>query len=767
MSSATRKWRVDFLLVGIMLLSACLNGYNIWTETYANTYYTTAVASMLQSWHNFFYASLDPAGSVTVDKPPVVFWIQTLSAYVFGLYGWSVILPQALAGVGSVWLLYRLVKPTFGLAAARLSALTMACTPIAVAVARTNNIDSMLVFTLLVSVSLLFRAVKHNSLFSLLGSFAVIGIAFNMKMLQAYMIVPAVYLFFWLAAKVKWKTKLSWLAGATAILLITSLSWALVVEAVPQDQRPYIGSSQTNSVLELAFGYNGISRLTGSQGPGQGSRDDGSRPQAAAPDGAGGARGASAADGMGGAAPNGADGVPDGAGGASAAEGMGGAAPIGAGAAPGAWATDGAASSNGPFGQGGPGGSGSGGMFGTGTKGPLRLFQSALSGQASWLIPFAAFASIALLAGWRRRATTEKHRETVFWLAWLIPAMAFFSVAGFFHHYYLIMLAPPIAALVGSGAVELWQAYSSRTGWQSWLLPAAVAVTGLFQWYIVQPYNSTIGSAWSLGIAIGGVAPALLLVVWRQRDGKMAQAAALAGLLVLFVGPTYWAATPIAYGQNSMLPQAGPGSANGREGMGMPPGMAQGNLPGRQPTQPADGQTGARPGQTADAAENAIPATAQDGTAARRNGTRSDGGADDRGPGMGDNQQADVNLYNYLKQNARGKYLFATTDYNAAAPSIINYGAQVITLGGFSGSDPVYTTAELEELVKSGDLTYFLISGGGMGGRSGSPELTAWIQEHGTVVSSSEWGSTASGSGNGTNMPGGRGGAMTLYKVTL
>ena len=101
------KWksRLDVPLILIVLLSAILNGYNIWTDKYVNSYYTSAVASMLQSFHNFFFASFDPGGYVTVDKPPVTFWIQTISAYIFGLHGWSVILPQALSGIGSVILI--------------------------------------------------------------------------------------------------------------------------------------------------------------------------------------------------------------------------------------------------------------------------------------------------------------------------------------------------------------------------------------------------------------------------------------------------------------------------------------------------------------------------------------------------------------------------------------------------------------------------------------------------------------------------------------
>jgi len=110
--------RFDLVLICIALLSAFLNIFNIWNDQYANAYYTAAVTSMLQSWHNFFYASLDPGGYVTVDKPPVALWVQTLFACIFGVHGWSVILPQALACVGSVLLMYVLVKPTFGKTAA-------------------------------------------------------------------------------------------------------------------------------------------------------------------------------------------------------------------------------------------------------------------------------------------------------------------------------------------------------------------------------------------------------------------------------------------------------------------------------------------------------------------------------------------------------------------------------------------------------------------------------------------------------------------------
>lgn len=525
-TSAGRK--PDLMLAGILLLAAFLNGYNIWQETYANTYYTVSVASMLQSFHNFFFASLDSAGSVTVDKPPVTFWVQTAFAYVFGLHGWSVILPQALAGVGSVLLLYRLVKPAFGIAAARVAALAMAAAPVAVAVSRTNNIDSMLVFTLLLGAWFLFKGIRTQRAGPVLGAFALIGVAFNMKMMQAYMVLPAFLLFYGLSAHGGWKKKTGVLAGAMALMVVISLSWAVVVDAIPADKRPYIGSSDGNSVLELAFDYNGISRLTGQQGPGGG----GGMPAA---------RGGQQPPAMDGSAGNGQQppAMDDG----------------------GRFSRNGQDGRSGFGGFGGPGGNG-GGMFNTGTKGAFRLFQSELSGQASWLIPFAAFASLGLLANMRRRNFTAKHRETIFWLAWLLPGMGFFSIAGFFHPYYLIMLAPPVAALVGAGWSRLWDAYRRGEDWQSWLLPASVLVTTAFHYYILHPYDSVIGRGWSAGIAFGGVLIAALLTVWKRRAAGL-RMTALAGLLILFVGPLYWAATPIVYGQNSMLPAAGPSTAGG------------------------------------------------------------------------------------------------------------------------------------------------------------------------------------------------------------
>ncbi|MCM3005104.1 ArnT family glycosyltransferase [Priestia koreensis] len=641
--------RFDFVLILIMLIAAFLNIFNIWKDDYVNPYYTAAVKSMLQSFHNFFFASFDPAGYVTVDKPPVVFWIQTVSAYIFGFHGWSVILPQALAGVGSVLLIYLLVKPSFGKTAARLSSLVMACTPIVAAVSRTNNIDSMLVFTLLVATWLLFKATKKGKLMWLLASFAVVGIGFNMKMLQAYMILPAFYLFYVLATKINWKKKLGFLTTATAVLLAVSISWALVVDAIPADKRPYMGSSQTNSVLELAFGYNGVSRLTGQNGPGGGGNmpnakqmqkmmENGNAPQ----------------------------GMPGNLTKAQQKEmqkqmekqgmtppQMPGGNNNQAGNPP---------QMSGENGKGTPPqmGKQSGGMFGTGTPGALRLFKTGLSEQISWVLPFAIIAAIGFLSTFRRKQKLKrKQKESLFWMAWLVPIAGFFSVAGFFHQYYLIMLAPAISVLVGAGWTTLMQMYRNREGWRAWLLPAGLLGTTIFQLYMLMPTVDTIGKGLIIGVGVAGILLSAVLLFKKERKNRASFFVSLAALFVLLVAPLFWAATPIIYGGNSMLPEAGPTSSTAG-------GMGRGML---------GGQTDAK------------------------------------------------TITYLTEHNTGEKYLFATTDSNTASPYIIETGKAVMAMGGFSGSDPIMTVSKLKKMVANGEVKYFLLSSDGRGKAGNSDVL--------------------------------------------
>lgn len=723
--------RIDSLLIGIVLLAAFLNIYGIWQDQYANAYYTAAVTSMLQSFHNFFFASFDPGGFVTVDKPPVAFWIQTMFASVLGIHGWSVILPQALAGVGSVLLIYVLVKPSFGKTAARFAALVAACTPIAVAVSRTNNVDSLLVFTLLAATWMLFRAMKTKKMVWSIAAFAMIGVGFNIKMLQAYMVLPAFYLFYLLAFKVNWKKKLGVLAVSTAALLIVSLSWPIIVDSIPAANRPYIGSSQTNSVLELAFGYNGISRLTGQGGPGGGNR-------------------------------GGADGSSQGSSSVQNATGQ-----NSAGQPP---AIDGNDSSR-QMKDGGPGGGGSGngvnGMFNTGTAGPLRLFQSQLSGQISWLLPFALLSSIGLLIGIRRKQPlTDKQMESLFWLAWLLPIMGFFSVAGFFHQYYLIMLSPPIAVLTGAGWVELCYYHRQSEGWKRWLLPVGFLGTTAFEVFILWPYKTQIGISLPVVVGVLGVVFSLILLVspFFQRTSNLGSAtptptptptgdslgdsvpqklsfrtsisriSAIGGIMTLLVAPLFWATTPMIYGGNSMMPAAGPQSGEGMPGQG-----PQGQIPNQAQAQ----------SQTQDQTKTTYQT--QDLARVQR-----------QGQAQGHMQESiNTKLVDYLTTNNTGeKYLFATTNAGTAEAYIIKTGKAVMAMGGFSGSDPILTVDKLKQMIANKEIKYVLLSSGGPGG--GSSDVQTWIRENGTAIPSSEWQSSTDSSG-GMGMD--RNGSSALYEI--
>ncbi|MGY0435066.1 ArnT family glycosyltransferase [Bacillus rugosus] len=645
--------RFDVVLILILLAAAFLNAYNIWQDDTANQYYLAAVKSMTQSFHNFFYASFDPSGFVTVDKPPVVLWIQTIFALIFGVHTWSVIIPQALAGVGSVFLLYRMIKPTFGIGAARIAALVMALTPIAVAVSRTNNIDSMLVFTLLLGSACLLRAVKQGKLVWLLTAFALIGLAFNMKMMQAFMVLPAFVLFYLIASRVSLKKKIGSLFLSLVLLTGLSLSWAVVVDSTSSSSRPYVGSSQTNSVLELAFGYNGTERLLGQttglargdlnaagggnmqsnstmqpiNGNGSSSSQDGT----SNPDGSTSNQNGNQSFGNNSQAPQ----PPSGQNGTS--NGGIGTPPTGG---------------NG-HGNGGPGGGGgkSMNMFGTGDAGPLRLFQSALSGQISWMLPFALIGLLSGIVSWYRdrRGQAAEMKETIFWAAWLVPVAGFFSVAGFFHQYYLIMLAPPIAALSGIGWYTMYRLYTNNKDWASFLLPAAVLITAAFQVYILSAYTSQIGSVWMyvLGLLGLGITLALLLL---KRSHPFSKQLTIISLCVLLLAPVYWSATPLLYGGNSVLPESGPqlkSSANG---------------------------------------------------------------------GSMFSSEVDTGLLSYLRKHQTGEeYLFATLTTVTAAPYIINENESVMAMGGFNGTDPILTVSELKNLVKEGKVKYFLLSGNNSG----------------------------------------------------
>ena len=245
------EWTV---LAAVFALGAFLRLWRIDQNGTGNPYYAAAVRSMLQSWHNFFFVSFDPAGFVTVDKPPVALWIQTAFAKLFGYSGFTLILPQVLEGLASLGLVWHLVRRRFGPWAALFSSLVLALSPVSVAVDRYNNTDACLVLVILLAAWALIKAAETGDRKFLFLSLILAGVGFNTKMLAAFVVLPAIYLVYLFGTHLPWLKRVWNLTVGTLILVAVSLSWPLVVDLTPPEQRPFVGSTQDNSMISLSLG---------------------------------------------------------------------------------------------------------------------------------------------------------------------------------------------------------------------------------------------------------------------------------------------------------------------------------------------------------------------------------------------------------------------------------------------------------------------------------------------------------------------------------
>jgi 4-amino-4-deoxy-L-arabinose transferase-like glycosyltransferase len=257
-------------LFGVVALASALCLWDLTISGYANTYYAAAVRSASASWTAWFFGALDPGSFITVDKPPLSLWLMGLSARVFGFSSFSLLLPQALCTIAAVGLLYAAVRRLFGPAAGLIAALALAISPITVAMARVDMPDALLVLLLVASGWLLVRAIETGRTKFLLGCGAVVGLAFMTKMLQGWMVVPALAAAYLLAGPPRLFARIRQLVLAGVAMVAVSAAWPLAVSLWPADSRPYIGGSTNGSVWDLIFGYNGFGRLTGAEGSGPG-----------------------------------------------------------------------------------------------------------------------------------------------------------------------------------------------------------------------------------------------------------------------------------------------------------------------------------------------------------------------------------------------------------------------------------------------------------------------------------------------------------------
>ena len=641
------------LLVATGLLYLVGLGRNGW----ANDFYAAAAQAGSQSWKAFLFGSLDRSNFITVDKPAGFLWPMELCARIFGVNYWSLLVPQALAGIATVGVLYTTVRRWFGPAAAIIAGAVMALTPVATLIFRFNDPDAFITLTATLAAYLIVRAIESGRTRWLALAGVLLGLGFLGKMLAGFLALPALALAYLVCGPAKLGRRIWQLLVGGAAMLLTAGWWVAIVLLTPAADRPFVGSTSNNNILSLTFGYNGLSRLTGNRG--------------GLPGGAGQAPGR----GLGGAAGDTARGLGGAAG--DTARGLGGAAGDAA---------------RGPGGFGGRGGGGGGGALGGGS-GLTRLFGSEWGGQISWLIPAALIAFAVMLWVSRRAARTDRTRAAaLMWGGWLLVAGLVLSyMSGTTHSYYSIALAPPIGALIGIGAAGLWRI--RHTWFARAALAAGLAAASLWAWVLLG--RSPGWYPWvRVVIVIAGVAaiaailagPALRAVFARWGTALAVGTVTLAAIAGLG-GPLAYSMDTAASSYSGTSPSAGPSLTAARGGPGGGAGLGRGGgLPGRL----RDGGTGRAPG-----------------------------GFGGTGGGNATVSSAFVKLLETGASHYEWTAATDGSD-SAASMELATGGIPVMAIGGFRGTDPAPSLAAFEKLVAAHKIHYYVAGGGGgFGGRGG------------------------------------------------
>jgi 4-amino-4-deoxy-L-arabinose transferase-like glycosyltransferase len=619
-----RRWERPALLA-LLVATAVLYLCGLGRSGWANSFYSAAAQAGSASWKAFFYGSSDAASSITVDKTPASLWVMALSVRILGLSSWSILVPQALMGVGSVALLYATVKRWSGPVAGLIAGAVLALTPVAVLMFRFNNPDALLVLVLVAAAYATVRATERASARWLVLAGALVGAGFLTKMLQALLVVPALAVVYLVAAPTTVRRRIGHLLAAGLALLVSAGWWVAIVELVPASARPYIGGSQHNSIFELILGYNGLGRLTGDE--------------------------------------------------------------------------------TGSVGGGGFGGTGMWGQTGLG-----RLFDSEIGGQVAWLLPAALILLVAGLVVTGRRPRTDRTRAALLlWGGWLlVTGLTFSFMAGIFHAYYTVALAPAIGALVGIGATVLWRRREGAV-----VLAIALAVTAAWSYVLLE--RSAEFLPWLAPVVLaGGLAVALGLLLVRSAPRRIAAVLAGAGLVVALGGPAAYAVDTAATPHTGSIPSAGPAVAGASGGVGggfrggrPPQGGFGGGLPG------GPGGFGGGPGATGPG-----------------------GGA---GGGLLNGSTPSAGMIALLRADADSyTWVAAAIGSNNASGYQLATDEPVMAIGGFNGTDPSPTLAQFQQYVAEGKIHYFISGGAGGGTRTGgsaaAQEVAGWVEQNFTAT---------------------------------
>ena len=596
-----------FSLICICCLSFFLNFYDIYKYGYGNEYYAAAVKSMSQNFKNFFFISFDPSGMISVDKPPLGLWIQTIFVLLFGYSGYSLILPQALCGTGCCILIYLITSNTHNEICGLISSFIFAIIPSVVVVSRNNTMDMQLIFITLLAVFYFFKYIKLNKSLYLFISATFIGLAFNIKMLQAYIILPSLFIIYIIFNKKKFTSKLSQGIIASLIIFIISFSWITFVDLYPSSSRPYIDNSKNNSALELIISYNGIDRLIGLEKNNYIS----------------------------------------------------------------SFINENNTSEN------------SGDYIGKPSL--FRLWGSSLYGQISWMLILAISSLILHPLKINIKDKNLENANFVFWALWLITTFLIFSFSGFFHRYYLSMLAPPIAVLSAITITDwikilkIHKAPNSFYGIISILSIVATIGSEFIYVYKYQEIRLTIISV-SFIMLLASIIIFIYNIKAKENFNIYISTIFLIGSFT--IAPLYWSLTTLVYVPNLTMPSAGP--------------------------------------ELADEVTNASSISTNK------------------------SKNTSSGLQNYLISNYKqGSFLVVAKKSVDVSKLIINTGLPAYAYGGFLGTTETLTLDKLEKYIKQNKITYFLISHEDMNDTSPS-DIVSYVKKNGKLINPIDYGDVKS-----------------------
>ena len=719
-----RRSRVQlFSLAALLVATALLYLVGLSVSGYANEFYSSAAQAGSTNWWSFLWGSSDAGNSITVDKPPAAIWPMALAVRVFGLSSWSILVPQAIMGVLAVWLLYATIRRQFGHLAGLLAGAALATTPVACLMFRFNNPDALLVLLLIACVHCVLRALEfeptdggnrcRTAWMALAG--VACGFAFLTKQLQAFLILPGLAVAFLVASPTTVRRRLLDSAAAVGALVASAGWWVLLTVLVPASMRPYIGGSQTNSFLELTFGYNGLGRITGSM------------------------EGAVVAGGASGT----------------------GSTTISTGHA-GMWGQTGITRLF-------------DGVWGTQWS---WLAPAALAGIVVALVCLARAprtsvrrAQVVAWGGWLvvTGAVFSFMGGTIhqYYTVALAPATAALAAICV---YYLLKCkdlawarATSIALTLALGAWSV--VLLRRSDWIWALRPLALglavasAALQAYLWHrAARPARAataepTADEKDATPAAAASAAPQHL-AGGRPADPRLQTAAVALALAAAAVGPVSYSLYTAATAHTGSIVTAGP-SVSGDSSMGGGPGGRQGgmgtmgggagtNAPlGNMPSAPSGGSGnggGMQPpaaNGTGSGNANGIGGGMGNGSAPNAEGLSSNGGGKGGMGGLlgGSSGSVSSKLVKMLQKNSDSyRWVAATTGSQNAASYQLATECSVMPIGGFNGSDPAPTLAQFKKWVKQGLIHYYIAGGqtGGtqIGGSSASSEIASWVQQN-------------------------------------